>query len=84
MRGVLRKNFKIKIVRANFNKIASILEASMPEPDYHYDRRNGIERRYISYTIHIPERRSRDDRRRLKDQTYCMENEREKDSLNVR
>jgi hypothetical protein len=57
----------------NFDKITSNLEASMPDPDCNkYDRRNGIERRYIKYTVHIPERRFRDDRRRLKDQTYCL------------
>jgi hypothetical protein len=45
------------------------LEAPMLNPDCHkYDRRNGIERRYISYTFHVPERRSRDVRRSFKDQ----------------
>ena len=69
----------------NVDKTASILEAPMSEPDCHkYDRRNGIERRYISYTFHVPERRSRDVRRSYKDLTHCMENEREKDSLNLK
>ena len=83
LRLLLRKTVRIKRVMTNIDKTASILEAPMPDSDYHkYDRRNGIERRYISYTFHVPERRFRDVRRSYKDLTHRMENKREKDSLN--
>ena len=85
LRLLLRKTIRINIVMTNIDNTASISEAPMPDLYYHkYDRRIGIERRYISYTFHVPERRSRDVRRSYKDLKHCMENKREKDSLNLK
>lgn len=41
--------------------------AEIPEIRDNRDRRSGIDRRYYSYSGHIPERRCEIDRRKLKD-----------------